>query len=189
MLEQTPDQRAKNSIDIEKLLQNDLKATIESLYSKYGEAFDHKLGMSKDDIINDMRIQIWKGLLNFKPERNVRLKTYLDNLVKNRFNTFRRRASLKKYNSVDYFKNVFNQDGVTQEHFQTEETGETILERRQELMGDLVLLTDTERKVLSDLILGFTLDEMVKRNALQLREVIACINRIDSRLKERRLRG
>ena len=186
MLEQTAEQRVKNSEDIERLLETDLKATIESMYSKYGEAFDHKLGMSKDDIINDMRIQIWKGLLNFRPERNVRLKTYLDNLVKNRFNTFRRRASLKKYNSVDYFKNVFSHDGVDQEHFKTEETGETILERRQELMKDLVSLTDGERRILSDLILGFTLDEMVQRNKLQLSEVISSINRIDARVRKRR---
>lgn len=186
MLKQTPQERISNSVEIERLLQNELKTTIESIYNRNSMVFNHKLGMTKDDILNDMRMQVWKGLLTFKPELKIKLSTYLDNIIKNRFNTFRRRASLKKYNSLDYFKTLISHDGVDQEHFITEETGETILERRQELMKDLVSLTEKETKVMADLMVGFTLHEMARRNSITTNELVGIINKIDTTIRKRR---
>lgn len=180
MLSQTREANQSANVRIETLLTGDLKDTIKYHIGKYGKTFERKLGLTRDDLINDMREQIWKGLLTHKSDGKANIKTYLNTLIKNRFGVLLKRSSIKKYSSVDYYGDVFATTGIEDEHLVTEETGETIFEKRQVIMQELELLNTNEKFIYADLIMGRGIEEMVKLRTLPKVEVIAAINKISA---------
>lgn len=187
MIEQPAAEKAQSSTDIEHLLTNVVHRQIADYMDKFGATIERRLGLTEDDLMNDMREQIWKGLLTHKTSGDANLKTYLNTIIKNRFLVLYDRSTLRKYNSVEYYADAFSATGASKEYSETEETGETLLERRQEFIRDLVTLSEKDRTIFKDLILGFNLNEMVKRNKMQLTEVIGAIKRIDETIRKRRM--
>lgn len=187
MLGQTAEQRTQYSNDIEHLLDRVVNVTVSIYTDKFGATLERKLGLTEDDLRNDMREQIWKGLLSHDKNGQANLKTYLNTIIKNRFLVLYDRSTLRKYNSIDYYADAFSATGVTSDYTETDETSESLFEKRQEFMRDLIILSEKDRTVFKDLILGFSLSEMVKRNNMPLNEVIGAIKRIDDTVRNRRL--
>lgn len=187
MKEQSAEERTQSSLDIEHLLNNVVNKQVADYMDKFGDTIERKLGMTEDDLLNDMREQIWKGLLTHKKSGQANLKTYLNTIIKNRFLLLYNRSTLKKYNSVDYYAAPHGASGIDSEYTETEETGETLMEKRQEFMRNLVLLSNRDREVLKDLALGYGLDEMVERTGLSRVEVTSSINRIEEMARRRKI--
>lgn len=187
MIDQPANEKVQSSLDIEHLLNNVVHRQIADYLDKFGATIERKLGLTEDDLMNDMREQIWKGLLTHKKSGQANLKTYLNTIIKNRFLVLYDRSTLRKYNSVEYYADAFSATGVNKEFSETEETGESLLQKRQEFMRDLVVLSDRDRSIFRDLILGFNLNEMVKRNKAPITEVVGAIKRIDDIIRKRRL--
>lgn len=187
MKEQSVAEKAQSNLDIEHLLNNVVHRQVADYLDKFGATIERKLGLTEDDLMNDMREQVWKGLLTHKGNGLANLKTYLNTIIKNRFLLLYNRSTLKKYNSVDYYADAFSATGVGKEYAETEETGETLFEKRQEFMKNLVMLSTRDREIFKDLILGFNLSEMVERNKMHLSEVIGSIKRIDETVRKQRL--
>lgn len=181
---QTEEKRIQFSLDIDKIINVEMKSTVKHYVDKYSKTFERKLGLTKDDLVNDIREQVWKALLTHQENREAGLKTYVTTIIKNRFLVLLDRSNLKKHNSVDYYPNTASLSDVGKEHLETEETGETILEMRQEYVKHLVTLTKLERVIYQDLVLGFTLNEMVRKNKMSLSDVITSIKKIDDSLKK-----
>lgn len=188
MLNQSESESQKASLDIESLIKKELRETVSTYLSKYGKTLDQKLGLTRDDLMNDIREQVWKGLLTHNPKGRANLKTYLNTLIKNRFGVLFKRSKIKKNNMVNYYADVYSTTGIEEEHLITEETGETVFMRRQLIMQDLNYLSPQDRMVYQELVLGNRLEEMVKSLKLQRHLVIGSINRIDEMLR-RRTRG
>lgn len=185
MKSQTTEQNALASGRIEEILNGDLKDTVKYFIGSFGKTFERKLGLTKDDLLNDVREQIWKGLLTHKSDGKANLKTYLNKLIKNRFGVLHKRSTIKKYNSVDYYGDVFATTGIDEERLVTEETGESIFEQRQVIMQELGALSVSDRFIYADLIMGRSLDEITTLRKLPKIQVIATINKIDVMIKNR----
>jgi DNA-directed RNA polymerase specialized sigma24 family protein len=182
MLSQTPAQNKEANVKIEELLNGQLKSTVKHFISKYGKTFERRLGYTRDDMMNDMREQIWKGLLTHKPESGANIKTYLNTLIRNRVLVLLKRSKIKKHSSVDYYSDVFASVSVDDEHKMTEENGETLLQKRQDFMLTELehsVLTTEEQGVYAELLLGRGIDEIMKTKGLQRVVVTAAILRID----------
>lgn len=186
MLKQTQKERHQHSIDIQHIMENVVNVTSSIYIQRYGAMFERKLGLTEDDLMNDIREQVWKGLLTHKKDGDANLKTYINTIIKNRFLVLYDRSLTTKYNSLDYYADAFSATGVNKDFVETEENGESLLEKRQEFMKDLVLLSEKDRIVFKDLILGFNLNEMVKRNKMPLTEIVGSIKRIDEVIRKRR---
>jgi DNA-directed RNA polymerase specialized sigma24 family protein len=180
-------EKQQASIDIEHLLTNVVHRQIADYMDKFSATIERKLGLTKDDLLNDMREQIWKGLLTHKKDGAANLKTYLNTLIKNRFLVLYDRSTLRKYNSVDYYADAFSASTANKEFLETEETGETLFARRQECMRDIGTLSKKDQKILGDLYLGFNIGELMKRNNMLRTEVTAAIKRIDSIIMKQKL--
>jgi DNA-directed RNA polymerase specialized sigma24 family protein len=189
MLNQSAEENLKASHDIERLLTKDLKDTVKHYVQKYGKTLERKLGLTKDDLLNDMREQIWKGLLTHNPNGRANLKTYLNKLITNRFGVLYKRSTIQKYNTIQYYADVFTTSGIDEESLITEETGETVFERRQIVMQDQARLSKTDRLIYESLILGRNLEEMTQVHKLPRSMVIRAINRIDTMIRARIKRG
>lgn len=184
MLKQSVKQNQKSAIDIERLLENDLRPTVETYIARFGKTLDAKLGLTEDDLVNDMREQIWKGLLTFNPNGAANLKTYLCTLIKNRFIVLFKRSKIRKNNMVQYYASVFDSP-ADEDYFLSEDTGETAFVQRQIIKSDQMRLQGLDLLVYQDLLLGRTLLEMCKLHSASRIDVIASINRINDLIMER----
>lgn len=163
---------------------------------KYGATFEEKLGLSQDDLVNDAREQIWKGLLSHDINGAANLKTFLSFILMNRFRDLARKASLPKYNSVQYYADVFLVSASEEGAMLTEETGESIYEARQQLAIYLTLLTEVDREIYTYLLQGYSLAEMVQahnkahpKSPVTRVSIIAGINRVQDAVTQRRKSG
>lgn len=153
---------------------------IASYLKKYGQAFERRLGLTRDDILNDIREQIWKGLVTYDPSRKANKRTYLNNVLKNRMGVLLKRTSIKKYNSVDYYADVWGTPGIDPEYQETQETPESIFAHRELLMKINFYLSPFDRLVNADLIEGRGLEEMEAIHQVPRSEIIGSIKRIEA---------
>jgi hypothetical protein len=119
-------------------MENLVASDIEIWIKRYSETFVRKLGLSEDDLLNDIREQVWKALLTFNPTGGANFKTYVKRLIDYRFQTLLAKSSRKKYSCTDYFSDDFT--GLTENAYVTEETGETLFELRSHHMKNLETL-------------------------------------------------
>ncbi len=188
MLAQTQEQKAKLSLDIEYLIHNDLKNDVTFYLKRYSTILELKLGMTEEDLVNDIREQVWKGLLTWRNDGKANRKTYISNLIEKRFITLLQKTGAKKNNIILYYADVFTtlQQKIDKEYLETQETGEEILKQRQEAMKDLESLSLVEKLIYPDLLIGRSIGEIMKQHRLDRVSVVKAITKINERVTERR---
>lgn len=179
MLSQTREQKDKLNIDIDVLMSTTVKSTIEVFMSRYSKTIGEKLGLDADDLKNDMREQVWKGLITFSKNGKANIRTYLNRLIENRFNLLISKCNIKKYKNIEYFSDIFESGHHTNENFITEETGETLYEKRERFIEFTTRLPHPYKEIYLDLTQGFSINELGKRHSLSRIETIAAINKLD----------
>ena len=179
MKAQTPEQNAANSIEIERLLRNELKDTISFWTKKFANSFVKRLGLTRADLMNDMREQIWKGLLTYDKSKGANVKTYMNHIIENRFKTLADRCETPKFKNVTHFADVYASTGLDVLMI-TEETPEAIFEQREDFMISLSRLNqfESDRTVLLHLAMGHGLGEMEKATGLTRVVITGAIQRI-----------
>ena len=106
-LNQTEEQKTKLSFQIEAIFQDLLSDHIRVVLIKYGPILNDRLGMNQDDLINEIRVQIWKGLLVYDASKGASMKTYLKKLIANRVSVLLKKAFCKKNRLVDYYSDIY----------------------------------------------------------------------------------
>jgi DNA-directed RNA polymerase specialized sigma24 family protein len=182
MLSQTDESRMQSSLDIEHWMKGDLKQTVDYFLSRYQVILERKLGYDRHDLLNEIREQVWKGLISHDGTKS-NLKTYLNTLIKNRFKTLYGRSTLDKFSLVDYYPDVYSNTNVDPQYTETTETGESIYEMRQTVLQDLVGLQHRERLIYEDLLCMENISTMMQKHAMTKIEVIGTINTILTKLK------
>jgi DNA-directed RNA polymerase specialized sigma24 family protein len=179
MLAQDEQAKLVASAQIEEWMKGELSSTIRHYIRKYGATFDRKLGLAKEDLENEIRMEIWKGILSYNKSK-AKLKTYLNRLIHNRFLTLYARSELGKNNMVDYFADVFATERVCESDKVTYENAESILEQRESVMEGLMgLQSELEFAIVRDLIVGETLTSMEQKHKVPRAVVIAAITKIE----------
>lgn len=173
-------------VKIEELMQVGLKKIIDQFVGKYADTFNNKLGMTEEDLLNDMREQIWKGLLTWNKAGKTKLSTYLICLIKNRFNTLLDKSTVGMRSRMDYYSDVFSSVIEGSDGSETQDTGEALFLHRQEIMRDRDSLEPAEREIYMDLLMGYSIAEMMTKHDLSRMEVITSIKSINQRVGERR---
>lgn len=179
MLGQNNQQKIEASELIEFWMKGELAPTVRYFLRKYGATFERKLGLAKEDLENEIRLEVWKGLLSYNKSKS-KMKTYMNRLIKNRVLTLYSRSELGKNNMIDYFADVFATERVSEEDKMTFDNAEAILERRETMMeGLLGLDNDLEFNIVRDLISGENLATMERKYKVTRVELVAVIVKID----------
>lgn len=181
------------SQQIRELMEGELSETVRFHMRRHATVLEAKLGMMEDDVLNDVREQLWKGLISYDRGGAANQKTFLSFILANRFKTLSRRASLAKYNCVQYYADVFSSAAVNKADMITEETGEAIYEARQQLAVYLTLMNETDREIYAYLLQGYSLGEMVSDHNQRCPQspvtriiITAGINRVQEIVKKQR---
>ncbi len=189
MLSQTAEQREVTGDEIERTLRENqrVKTTIKHFLKKYGNQFNNKLGLTEDDLMSEVRQEIWKGMLTWKKAGKANVSTYLNALISYRFQELLD-MSLAKKRRVDYYADVFRSVSIDPQQTETHDTGESLFEHRQEIMSDCNALDNpAEQEIYLDLLTGFSIAEMMSRHSLTRVEVVAAVKAINARVMERRV--
>ena len=186
MKQQTQEQNQVSAETIELWLKGELSATVKHYIRKYGATLEKKLGLSNDDLENEARFEIWKGLLTYNKSK-AKLKTYLNKLVHNRFMTLYKKSSLPKNNMVDDYADVFASEPEAESEMVTADNAESLMEKR-EVIADVLdhLDGDLELAVLRGLLMGDSLSAMSRENNVATPLVVMVVNKIVKLMKERR---
>lgn len=166
------------SRDIAEIFKTAVKPTIDYYMSKYAAIIENRIGMTADDVTNEMNVEIWKAVLSYCPNKKANIKTYTKRLVKNRFKSLLRQSKLKKYNSLTYFSNVFESPGVDPNSFVDESTGESFFEKRNEFHKTMSYLSEPDRIILSGLMEGHDFGKLAELTGKPVIEITAALNRI-----------
>lgn len=193
MRAQTPEQVAQLSIDIEKMLTVDIKSDLRYYLKRYSKILGERLGMNEDDIINDVREQIWKALITWKPNGKANKKTYCLSIVSRRFYTLLKKTDAEKNNMVLYYADVFSSvEANADTEGAHQDSGEVLMMRREESLKDLQTLNELEQVVYPALLQGCSVSEIIKRLSATMGltvdrvTVVGVIKAIDTRIAERR---
>lgn len=190
MLSQTPEQLAVLNEEIPRIMDTVVKNDIAYWINHCGKKIERRLGLNSDDLVSRIREEVWKALLTHKPgPGQANIKTWVKKLIENRFNALMRQTKLKKYNSTEYFANVFTSGEVDQSQFIGEETGETFFERRHAFAKALGALDKSDQALLRALATGEDIKDIMAKTKQKRSEVINRINKMDELLKQSRSNG
>lgn len=129
-------------------MKNDLKEFINVNIRKYGTTFKNKLGLSTDDLLADVREQVWKGLVTHNPNMKAKVTTWVYKLIDNRFKLLYRRSRITKFNSIDYYPTWTDCPGLDSVYLTTDETSEDLVSKREAMahvVAELNSLPDKTR--------------------------------------------
>ncbi len=182
MLSQTAEQKAELNLSIKHVMETLVPDKIEMHLAQCGDTLERKLGLMKDDLVNEIREQVWKALITWRPDGGANLKTYVKGIIDKRFIVLLKKSRGIKFNFIEHHADVFA--GVVEETV-TEETAETVFERRHEFMKHLACLGERDRRVLMGLVQGYLVTELIEHTGMSRVEVIRAVNRIDLLIKKR----
>jgi RNA polymerase sigma factor (sigma-70 family) len=114
--------------EIEYLIKNDLSFIINKLINSYYYTLKETFGYEREDIMQLIRIRLWRGLATFDSSKNVKKTTYLYSVLNNYFLTLSTMSkALKNKNSKFTFlddEEDKNDDVFDKQNFQTYEQSE-----------------------------------------------------------------
>lgn len=177
-MRQTKNQNKKNEEKITSFLTVDLKKFIDYNIKRYKKTFENKLGMDEDDIYSDMMFQIWKGIVTHDKTKKANLKTYINTLLNNRFKLLAKKSAAKKFSIITYMDCVGDNVSGNEDSVYSE-TGESLLEKREQIMQNIQSLQGIERDILKDLISGKNMEQMAERNKVPRPVLTTIIKKID----------
>jgi len=94
--EMSPEQRRNISSQIEVLMKSDMRYVVKSWCSKYQYRAQETFGWAYDDLEQQVRIAMWKGLATFDTSQNVKLTTYLSAVIENHFKSLSKKCRSKR---------------------------------------------------------------------------------------------
>lgn len=59
---------------------------------RYRKSVEELFGWTPDDLMQHIRIAVWKGLATFDPKRGIKVETYLSTIINNFFNSLAKRC-------------------------------------------------------------------------------------------------
>lgn len=149
---------------------------------QYYVAAAETFGWTTDDLMQHIRIILWKGLATFDPSRNYKITTYLSTILYYQMGNFSKACqSNKNMNSKMYCPEImFPHDDMVD--YQTAEDWYRYTQSFHILMGKM---SEAEKKVLiCHLVNGDSLTQMEAKLKMNRVEIITLIKSIKSKIAD-----
>lgn len=150
---------------------------------KFEALIKARLGMERPDIENEMREQIWKGLSSFNKRKPASLKTYLTNIIGNRFKTLAKKAIAKKNGFVDHYDDPYSQ--IPEDEIPSYVIDDVVCFRENILDFVSQCKDEEEASVIIGLYNGRGLDEFQNSTKLSRDQIVSLIKRADAWSRQR----
>lgn len=168
-------------IEVERLIKNEMSFIVNKYVYKYKNATFETFGWDTDDLLQHIRVLMWRGVATFDIERKLKMTTYLSSILYYQMGNLSKKISSKKNSqSKLYCPEVFY-DSEEMIDFTTAEDWLLYAKKFEHLVGRL---SDLETKVLvMHLIYGHTLDEMEEKLTVKRIDLIKSIKVIKVKME------
>jgi DNA-directed RNA polymerase specialized sigma24 family protein len=168
-------------IEVERLIKNEMSFIVNKYVYKYKNATFETFGWDTDDLLQHIRVLMWRGVATFDTERKLKMTTYLSSILYYQMGNLSKKISSKKNSqSKLYCPEVFY-DSEEMIDFTTAEDWLLYAKKFEHLVGRL---SDLETKVLvMHLIYGHTLDEMEEKLTVKRIDLIKSIKVIKVKME------
>lgn len=160
-----------------------LNYLVNSYLGKYHSAAADTFGWTREDLLQHMRIILWKGMATFDPSRKYKVTTYLSAILYYQMGNFSKTCQSKKNSKskLCFIETTYFPDEMINKR-ETPEDWNRYAQSFSILMEDMA---EHERKIMfHHFVEGVSLDEMSKALALPRPMVVAAIKSIKSRIAE-----
>lgn len=168
-------------MEVERLIKNEMSFIVNKYVYKYKNATFETFGWDTDDLLQHIRVLMWRGVATFNPERKLKMTTYLSSILYYQMGNLSKKISSKKNSQSKLYCPEIFYDSEEMIDFTTAEDWLLYAKKFEHLVGRL---TDLETKVLvMHLIYGHTLDEMEEKLTVKRIDLIKSIKVIKVKME------
>lgn len=181
LLSLSEDEKDRIGIEVERLIKNEMSYIVNRYVNRYKRAVFETFGWEKDDLLQHIRIILWKGVATFDVSKNFKITTYLSKMLYYQMGNLSKSCQNKK-NSLSklYCPGVL---------FDTEEiidmnSAEDWAVYSKKFKVILTKLSKKDMKILvSHLIYGHSMVEMETKLGYKKSEVVSALKRIKEKME------
>lgn len=174
----------KNNIglEVERLIKNEMSYIVNSYVKKYKHATAETFGWETDDLMQHIRIILWKGVATFKPEMNFKITTYLSKMLYYQMGNLSKTCQSEKNSQTKLF--------FPGELFESEEiidfnSAEDWALYARKFKHVLTKLSKKDMKIIvCHLVYGFSIQEIEQKTNFSKQEIVSSIKRIKEKMEQ-----
>jgi RNA polymerase sigma factor (sigma-70 family) len=181
LLALTREQSNELGIRVEALIKNELNYIVNKYVRQYSLAAEDTFGWTQDDLMQHIRVILWKGLATFDESKKFKVTTYLSTILYYQMGNFSKACqSDKNTNSKIYCPDTIYPSEEIVDHHTAEEWCAYV----QSFKALESRLTEKEKKVLvSHLVDGDSLSKMEKKLKVTRPELVGLIKSVKAKIK------
>lgn len=168
-------------LKVEALMKKELAYIVNKYVTQYQQAAFETFGWERDDILQHIRVALWKGVATFNPDFGFKIETYLSSILDKTFLNLSRKCKTKKHSLTKLYcpENFYESEETI---FQ--ETGEDWVRYAQSFSVLVGSLNQKENKIMVRyLVYGESTNEISKNTKIKKTEVIKLLKNIKSQLQ------
>ena len=172
----------KIGIKVEHLIKNDMRFIVNKYVTSYYKACHETFGWEKEDILQHIRILLWKGVATFEEGKNAKLTTYLSSILNYRMFNLSKKIKRKKYQmcKLDFCESTIeNEDMIdfgTPEDWYSYAQNFAVLQSQMNAIEEQVLI--------GHLIHNSSLSQMEKDLKVKRPMLVAAVKSLKEKMKE-----
>ena len=181
-LQSIPDNRRDElGYKVESLIKGDLSYIVNKYITRYSYAVQSTFGWEEEDLMQYIKMALWKGVATYDPTKKAKEVTYLSRILEYAFANLAKKCNTKKHS---YSKLFFPDQLFITEEIMIEETAEDWMHYARSFSAIKDLISKEEMKVLVKHLL-MDQDIMQIANDLKLKrsDVIRIIKNLRSKME------
>lgn len=176
-------EEAKNQvgIEVERLIKGEMSYIVNKYVNQYQRAAFETFGWEKDDLLQHIRIILWKGVVTFDASKNFKMTTYLSKMLYYQMGNFSKTCQNKKNSQSKLYCPGILFD--SEEIIDMNSAEDWALYARKFKVLMTKLSQKDMRVLVSHLVFGHTLAEMEVKLDLKKTEIVSSLKRIKEKME------
>jgi RNA polymerase sigma factor (sigma-70 family) len=176
----SPEESSAVGLEVERLIKNEMSYIVNRYLNKYKAAAFSTFGWEKEDLLQHIRIILWKGVVTFDASMNFKMTTYLSKILYYQMGNFSKTCQNKKNSqSKLYCPSVLFESEEIIDFNSAEDWA--VYSRKFKVL--LTKLSKKDMKILvSYLIYGHSISDMETKLNIKKPEVVAALKRIKEKM-------
>jgi RNA polymerase sigma factor (sigma-70 family) len=168
-------------LEVERLIKGEMSYIVNKYLNQYKRAAFETFGWDKDDLMQHIRIIMWKGVVTFEADRGFKVTTYLSKMLYYQMGNFSKTCQNKKNSQSKLYcpGELFSSEEIID--FNSAEDWAIYAKKFKVI---LTKIGKKDRKILiAHLIYGFSIAEMEEKLSIKKNEVVASLKRIKEKME------
>lgn len=184
LLSLSDEERDRLGLETERLIKNEMSYIVNQYVYRYQQAALNTLGWDRDDLLQYIRMVLYKGVVTFTPDKNVKITSYLSAILYYQMGNLSTKIQNKKNsNSKLYCPEVFYESDEMIDFT----TAEDWLLYAKKFEGILDRLNKSEKKILIyHLIYGHTLGQIEEKLLIPRSEIVKSLKTLKKKIEDLR---